>query len=103
MTHYPYLLGVAVIGFGVAAGSPQASAAPTQVAKIEVKNSLVQMAGYKKRRTYYRDYGGEHVRAPFTSVDTGRGTHVDAPFATVHTDGSGTYVRAPFVNLWIPR
>ena len=103
MTHYSYLLGVAAIGFGLAAFSTQASAAPAQAAKIETKTSFVQMAGYKKRRTYYRDYDGEHVRAPFTSVDTGLGTHVDAPFATVHTDGRGTYVRAPFVNLWIQR
>jgi hypothetical protein len=103
MRHYSYLLGIAAIGFGVAAGSTQASANSAQIAKIEAKSSLVQMVGYKKRRTYYRDYDGEHVRAPFTSVDTGRGTHVEAPFASVHTDGRGTYVRAPFVNLWVPR
>ena len=103
MTHYSFLLGVAAIGFGVAAGSTQGSATSAQSFKIEASSSLVQTVGYKKRRTYYRDYNGEHVRAPFASVDTGRGTHVEAPFATVHTDGRGTYVRAPFVNLWVPR
>jgi hypothetical protein len=102
MTHF-YLLGVAAIGLGVAASSMQASAAPAQVFQVEAKTSLVQTVGYWKRHHYYRDYDGEHVRAPFTSVDTGRGTHVEAPFATVHTDGRGTYVRAPFVNLWVPR
>ena len=83
MTHYSFLLGVAAIGFGVAAGSMQASAAPAQISQIDAKTSLVQTVGYKKRRTYYRDYDGEHVRAPFASVDTGRGTHVEAPFASV--------------------
>jgi hypothetical protein len=102
MSHYFYMFCVAAIGFGVAAGSAQGSAALAQ-GSHDAKTSLVQTVGYKKRHTYYRDYDGEHVRAPFTSVDTGRGTHVDAPFATVHTDGRGTYVRAPFVNLWIPR
>jgi hypothetical protein len=81
----------------------QASAASAQGPEANTKTSLVQTVGYWKRRHYYRDYDGEHVRAPFASVDTGRGTHVEAPFATVHTDGRGTYVRAPFVNLWVPR
>ena len=98
-----YLLCVATVGLGVALGSMQASATPAQISQIEAESSLVQTVGYWKRRHYYRDYDGEHVRAPFASVDTGRGTHVEAPFATVHTDGSGTYVRAPFVNLWVPR
>jgi hypothetical protein len=104
MTHCSYLLSIAAAGFGLAAASlAPASAAPAQISKIEANASLVQTVGYWKRRHYYRDYDGEHVRAPFASVDTGRGTHVEAPFASVHTDGSGTYVRAPFVNLWVPR
>jgi hypothetical protein len=102
MTH-SYLLGVAAIGLGVVVGSMQASAAPPRASQVEAKSSLVQTVGYWKRRDYYRDYDGEHVRAPFASVDTGRGTHVEAPFATIHTDGRGTYVRAPFVDLWVPR
>jgi len=103
MTHYSYLLGVAAIGLGLAVASTQASAAPAQISNIEVKADQVQTVGYKKRRTYYRNYDGEYVRAPFTSVDTLRGTHVEAPFASVHTDGRGTYVRAPFVDLWVSR
>ena len=103
MSHYSYLLGVAAIGLGIAAGSAQASAAPAQIFQVKAKSSLVQKVGYWKRRHYYRDYDGEHVRAPFASVDTGPGTRVEAPFATVHTDGRGTYVRAPFVDLWVPR
>jgi hypothetical protein len=103
MSHYSYLVCIVAIGLGVALGSMQASAAPAPIPQVEAKTNLVQTVGYWKRHHYYRDYEGEHVRAPFASVDTGRGTHVEAPFATVHTDGSGTYVRAPFVNLWVPR
>ena len=41
--------------------------------------------------------------APFTEVDTRRGTWVAAPFARVYSGRRGTWVRAPFVNLWVPR
>jgi hypothetical protein len=95
MTHYSYLLGVAAIGFGVAVGSTHALAGPARVSQVDAKTSLVQTVGYKKRRTY--------VRAPFTSVDTGRDTWVAAPFARVYSGRRGTWVRAPFVNLWVPR
>lgn len=95
MIHYSFLLGVAAIGFGVAVGSMQASATPAQISQVDAKSSLVQTVGYKKRRTY--------VRAPFTSVDTGRDTWVAAPFARVYSGRRGTWVRAPFVDLWVPR
>ena len=44
------------------------------------------------------------VVAPFTHVETRRFARVavDAPFASVRV-GRGVHVRAPFVNLWIPR
>jgi hypothetical protein len=68
---------------------------------------LVQNVGYYVKRygrTYYvDDQGVEHVRAPFTSVDTGKGTAVDAPFTSVRTGRRGTWVRAPFVNLFVPK
>lgn len=95
MSHYSFLLGVAAIGFGVIAGSAQVSAAPMQGSHFDAKASLVQTVGYKRHRTY--------VRAPFTSVDTGRDTWVAAPFARVYSGRRGTWVRAPFVNLWVPR
>ncbi|MGA7545696.1 MAG: hypothetical protein WBW08_07700 [Methyloceanibacter sp.] len=38
-----------------------------------------------------------------TSVDVDRQTHVEAPFASVHGGGYGTWVRAPFVDLSVPR
>ena len=63
---------------------------------------LVQDVGQKYPRRYYRN-GGSYVRAPFTEVDTRRGTWVAAPFARVYSGRRGTWVRAPFVNLWVPR
>ena len=57
-------------------------------------------------RPYRRHHHGSHVvDAPFTHVETGvRGrVAVDAPFASVRVDRRGTWVRAPFVNLFVPR
>lgn len=44
------------------------------------------------------------VDAPFSRVETRRYARVavDAPFASVRI-GRGVHVRAPFVNLWVPR
>jgi hypothetical protein len=79
----------------------QASALPgTTGAGAHVTTDLVQQVGSKRR--YYRDHG-DYVRAPFTEVDTRRGTWVAAPFARVYSGRRGTWVRAPFVNLWVPR
>jgi hypothetical protein len=36
-------------------------------------------------------------------VDTHRDTWVAAPFARVYGGRGGTWVRAPFVDLWVPR
>jgi hypothetical protein len=68
----------------------------------QARPALVQQTG----TSYYRRYDrrtGDYVRAPFTEVDTGRGTWVAAPFARVYSARRGTWVRAPFVNLWVPR
>jgi hypothetical protein len=98
-----FLIGAAALGFGVSLGfAGEGFAAPAPVLASS-KASAVEKVGYKKRRTYYRDYDGEHVRAPFASVDTGRDTWVAAPFARVYSGGRGTWVRAPFVDLWVPR
>ena len=80
----------------------QASALPRVGVDTQAAPALVQQAGTR----YYRRYGrrtGSYVRAPFTEVDTRRGTWVAAPFARVYSDRRGTWVRAPFVNLWAPR
>lgn len=42
------------------------------------------------------------VHAPFARVETGRRVVVDAPFAHVYRDRRGRYIRAPFVNIWVP-
>lgn len=48
--------------------------------------------------------GRQHyVEAPFTYVETGDRVVVDAPFAHVSVDRHGRHIRAPFVNLWLPR
>jgi len=95
---------------GVAAGALllAATLAPQQALALpgamnhgaQAKTDFVQQVGSKRR--YYRDRGS-YVRAPFTEVDTRRGTWVAAPFARVHSGRRGTWVRAPFVNLWVPR
>jgi hypothetical protein len=77
----------------------QASALPRGGVDTQAGVALVQHVGSK----YYRRSKGNYVRAPFTEVDTRRGTWVAAPFARVYSDRRGTWVRAPFVNLWAPR
>ncbi len=54
---------------------------------------------------YYDEDRDTQVRAPFTSVDTSKdkGTQVQAPFTSVETDDRGTHIRAPFVDLFVPR
>jgi hypothetical protein len=99
-----------ILSLGATAGAlllaatlaPQpASALPGITATDGQANAgLVQQVGSKRR--YYR-HNGNYVRAPFTEVDTRRGTWVAAPFARVYSGRRGTWVRAPFVNLWVPR
>jgi hypothetical protein len=98
-----------ILSLGAAAGAlllaialapQQASAFPGITSSAaQVKTDLVQQVGSKR---YYRHHG-DYVRAPFTEVDTRRGTWVAAPFARVYSGRRGTWVRAPFVNLWVPR
>jgi len=81
----------------------EAAALPGAVGTDQsARGELVQKVGHKYHRRYYRDRGS-YVRAPFTEVDTRRGTWVAAPFARVYSGRRGTWVRAPFVNLWVPR
>jgi len=69
------------------------SAAPLTVLAKPADVSQVQAVGYYKRRYWRRD----------RYEDTRRETYVAAPFARVYTGRAGTWVRAPFVNLWVPR
>ncbi|MEM1372372.1 MAG: hypothetical protein AAGG72_09135 [Pseudomonadota bacterium] len=67
---------------------------------------------YRKRRgrgdyvdapyTYVDEYGYE-VDAPYTRVRRRGRVAVDAPFAQVRRSRRGVRVRAPFVDLYIPR
>jgi hypothetical protein len=103
MSYLSFTLGAAAGALLLAAtlAPQQASALPgAMAADAHAKTDLVQQVGSKRR--YYRDRGS-YVRAPFTEVDTRRGTWVAAPFARVHSGRRGTWVRAPFVNLWVPR
>jgi hypothetical protein len=93
---------LAAAGFAFLIGAPApAEAGPGVVAAPLAGTALVQEAGYYKRRWRYNN--GSYARAPFTEVDTRRGTWVAAPFARVYSGPNGTWVRAPFVNLWAPR
>ena len=107
MTNRSIYFGIAAAAFAAVIGLPvQGSAAPGANLKLSADTALVQSVDYNGKRRwrhYYRDNDGEHVRAPFTSVDTNGGTHVEAPFASVHDDRYGTWVRAPFVDIFVPR
>jgi hypothetical protein len=93
--------------FGVTASLSVATpseAAPRPVLSTPASAQVVQQVDSYKRKHYKRDKYGEHVRAPFASVDdNGKDTWVAAPFARVYDGRRGTWVRAPFVNLWVPR
>ena len=59
------------------------------------------------RHAHHFDYDDDDgvVRAPFTYVDarsSGR-VAVDAPFTSVRVGRHGVWVRAPFVDLFVPR
>ena len=86
-----YLSLAAGIAFLVGLPAP-ASAGPGVVVKPSVATELVEQAGYYNRRWRYRN-----------NNDSGRETFVAAPFARVYSGRAGTWVRAPFVNLWVPR
>ena len=80
-----------------------ASASSDGVIKVHSKRH------YHKRHhkhTYKHHRRHRIVEAPFTLVETGhryrRDVLVDAPFAFVAVNRHGRYVRAPFVDLWIP-
>jgi hypothetical protein len=72
--------------------SAAASAAPGIVAK-QAQASEVQPVYYCSRRAWRRGLCGE----PRSE------TYVAAPFVRVYSGRYGTWVRAPFVNLWNPR
>jgi hypothetical protein len=83
-------LSVAGAGVGVAAPAKHYVSVDTGSAVVKVH-----------RRHHH---GRSHiVDAPYTHVESGRHVAVDAPFTTVYVGRRGRYVRAPFVELWLPR
>jgi hypothetical protein len=93
MTNRSLYLSLVAAGFAFLVGqSAPASAGPGVVVKPSVATELVEQAGYYNRRWRYRN-----------NNYSGRETFVAAPFARVYSGRAGTWVRAPFVNLWVPR
>lgn len=60
-----------------------------------------------RTKTWHRWHSAHTVTvdAPFARIATRRhtATAVDAPFTAVRSDRRGVWVRAPFVNLYVPR
>lgn len=91
---------VSLAGVGGAVSAPLGgikAAAGQESAVIKVHRRSYH---HHHHRHYRRD---RVVEAPFTYVETGRRVVVEAPFTTVYVGRRGRYVRAPFVNIWIPR
>lgn len=99
-----FAVAAAILGAGGAAAAPLTA---IQQAAARQDSAVVKV----HRRSYrHRHYSGRYyhrrtrvVEAPFTYVESGRRVLVEAPFATVYVGRHGRYIRAPFVNLWIPR
>ena len=101
-------IAVFVFCFGVAAGALMlgvASAGPGHRRRAGARVAMCSPSITARSRQAPLSLSRQrhYVRAPFTEVDTRRGTWVAAPFARVYSGRRGTWVRAPFVNLWVPR
>lgn len=94
----------AILGLSPAAAYPTVDQGPGATsAVVKVHGDWDDEDGRWQRRRHHH-HGHDHtVDAPFTHVETGRRVVVDAPFAHVTVDRYGRHIRAPFVNLWLPR
>jgi hypothetical protein len=98
---------------GLALGALPAAAGPglTPTAKsVAAAQDHVVLASHARRdrRWSKRRAHRRHVTvvdAPFAYVETRghRRTAVDAPFTSVRVGRRGTWVRAPFVDIYVPR
>lgn len=88
----PALAGVSLLvaGAGVSAAAPS-------------KHSVSAKSDSAVVKVHRRNGRNHIVDAPYTHVESGRHVAVDAPFTTVYVGRRGRYVRAPFVELWLPR
>lgn len=88
-----------------AVAATSANLASSRVAPVHYRKKYHKhrrYRGYKYRR-YNKRYRRAPVYAPYTYVSPRRGrVAVDAPFASVRV-GRGVRVRAPFVDIWVPR
>jgi len=105
MTNRSIYLGLAAAVIVAGLSLPQqGQAAPAVVLDAPAHAQLLQQVDSDRYYWRHHRHGRSvHVREPFTSVDVDGGTHVEAPFASVHVGRYGTWVRAPFVNLFVPR
>lgn len=86
------------------AGGTTAVAAPIGGLSRPAASGESQVIKVHRRGHHHHHHRrGRVVEAPFTYVESGRRVVVEAPFTTVYVGRRGRYVRAPFVNLWIPR
>jgi hypothetical protein len=100
------LLGTALATMGHAHAGPLATQRPAgATGAVEQIHDAWDDDRYYERRYHRRYKGRSYVRAPFTRVETRgyRWTSVDAPFASVRVRRHGTWVHAPFVDLYVPR
>ncbi len=67
-------------------------------------SGLIKVHDADDEYRWHRHHRRHHsVDAPYTRVEAGRRVIVDAPFASVYVGREGRHIRAPFVNLWVPR
>lgn len=74
-----------------------ASAASTSHVRVDYRRNDHR---YRHHHRHYRHRGRHVVHAPFTRVESGRRTVVDAPFVHVYKDRHGKHIVAPFVDLY---
>lgn len=84
----------------VPAGAAPVSGGVRLLAKAEGPAIKVHRRGRRHHHGYGRDV---EVDAPTTYVESGRHVVVEAPFTSVYVGRHGRHIRAPFVDLWIPR
>ena len=110
MTKQVAYLGVALataLSASILGLSAASAASIGTLPRAQTGSDVVQPVGDSPQQVdeYYDEDRDTHVRAPFTSVDTDNRerTRVEAPFTSVDKGEDGTHIRAPFVDLFVPR
>lgn len=94
----------------LATSAPPAATPSRDVEKVHYRKRYYRKRHWGKRRWGKRRHYTRHYRG-YRGYDNGyyygrrhysRPVIVDAPFTHVYV-GRGVHVRAPFVNLWVPR